>query len=131
MINTPEENNDTLPIKTAIEWAFDSEINENDTVSFLQICLGLEAILGYELDHKEQPLSKTLADRCAYLIGMNIQERKRIKDDFKKLYDLRSKLVHGRAVRLHDNEKVYLNWGKEILNRVILKEMEYLKLDEK
>ena len=130
LINTPEENKGALPIKTAIEWAFDSEINENDTISFLQMCIGLEAILGDELDPKEQPLSKTLADRCAYLIGKNIQGRKRIKERFKKLYDLRSKLVHGRTVRLHDNEKDYLNWGKKILNRVILKEIKNLKPDE-
>ncbi len=120
------ESKDAIPIRTAIEWAFEASINENETVAFLQICIGLEAILGVGLK-TEEPLTKTLADRCAYLIGGDIEGRNKIRETFIKLYGLRSNLVHGRAVHLNANERHYLDRGKTILDIVIYKEIKNLE----
>jgi hypothetical protein len=127
LISLPKNDKDAWPIKSAIEWAFEASISDNDTVSFIQTCIGLEAILGDNSDRES--LTEILADRCAYLIGTDIKGRKNIKNNFKELYRLRSKLVHGRAVRLHDNEKCYLEWGKNVLDYVILKEIKNLNID--
>lgn len=112
-------------IRTAIEWAFDSNANDNDTVAFIQVCVGLESLLGENAG--QESLTDTLADRCAYLLGNNHRARKNIKKNFKELYRLRSKVVHGRALRLKDHESGYLSWGKQILDKVIHKEIRYLE----
>lgn len=116
--------NDAQFIKSALEWAFDSRIEENETISFVQVSIGLEAILGEETGR--EPLTETLADRCAYLLGNTIENRKKIRRKFRDFYKLRSKLVHGRSMRLRDNEREFLWWGEKVLNGVILKEIKKL-----
>lgn len=128
LISTPDDNKDAQFVKSAIEWAFDSAIEDNETVSFLQMCIGLEAILGEETGRES--LTETLADRCAYLLATDIEGRKKIRYNFRELYRLRSKLVHGRAMRINDSEKGFLEWGKRVLNCVIIKEMKDLNLSE-
>lgn len=127
LVVTPSENKYALPVKSAIEWAFDASINDNETLSFVQTCIGLEAILGDDSD--KENLTEALSDRCAYLIGTNIEKRRKIKERFKELYRLRSKLVHGRAVRLQHHEKIYLELGKHMLNMCIQKEIENLNIN--
>lgn len=125
VFNTEYEGDDIAAIRTAIEWAFDSNSNDNDTVAFIQVCIGLEALLGEGVG--QEPLTDTLADRCAYLLGNSLKSRKDIKRNFKELYRLRSNLVHGRVPRLKQNESGFLRWGKDILDAVIHKELKYLK----
>jgi hypothetical protein len=115
-------------VKSAIEWAFDSQIEENETISFIQVSIGLEAILGEETGRES--LTETLADRCAYLLANTVENRKIIRDYFRDFYKLRSKLIHGRSMRLKDDEKWFLDWGKKILNNTILKEIKNLNLIE-
>ncbi len=112
-------------LKSAIEWAFDSEVEDNETVSFIQLCIGLEAVLGE--DSGRESLTETLADRCAYLLGNSIENRKRIREKFRELYRLRSNLVHGRSITLKDKEKEFLRWGRLVLTRIILREISNLK----
>lgn len=121
LLTTKEDDTFSAAIKSAIEWAFDAGISDNQTVSFVQACIGLEAILGEEAGN--EPLTATLSDRCAYLLGRNPRSRKQIREDFKKLYSIRSKVVHGRAVRLSEGEQYYLEWAKSILHSLIKKEL--------
>jgi len=116
-------------VKSAIQWCLDSYVVENKTLAFLQVCIGLEALLGD--DSSNDALIKTLADRCAYLISPDIKGRKKIKKDFEDLYNVRSKLVHGNAIELDSSQKRYLNWGRMMLEFAIAKEIEHLKLDNK
>lgn len=117
---------ESIRVKSAIQWCFDSYISENKTLSFLQVCIALEALLGDE--GYNGSLTETLADRCSYLISSDIKGRKSIKKDFKKLYDVRSKLVHGNATELDRNQEKILNWGKVILEYAIVKEIKHLNL---
>lgn len=123
MSNEPE----AARVKSAMEWCFDSYATENTTLSFLQTCFGLEALFGEESGSEN--LTKTLADRCAYLTGTNIKGRKTIRDNFKSLYEIRSKIVHGSATSLGSNETHYLSWGRNVLEVSILKEVKHLDLD--
>lgn len=113
-------------IKAAIIWCFDSYTVENQTLAFLQVCIGLEALLG-DMTYNGN-LTETLADRCAYLISNNIKGRRAIKKHFKELYETRSKLVHGNATELDSNQLGHLNWGKSILEFAIFKEIRHLDL---
>lgn len=119
-------NNNTNPLKAALEWAFDSGMAVNETISFLQVCIALECVLGRGAPHDN--LTATLADRCAYLLGRNLSERNKIRKNFKKLYDIRSSLVHGRARKLTGIDKNFLEWGKVVLDSVIKKEYSLLNV---
>lgn len=110
-------------IKAAIEWCFDSLCTENQTIQFLQVCIGLEAIFG---GTGSEGITNTLADRCAYLVARNIPERNLIRSKFKELYEIRSKLVHGRTPKLDQNETSHLTWGRDILDLAIHKEMQMM-----
>ena len=125
LLKIPDNDINAEPLKTAIEWAFDSLTNDNDTVAFIQACIGLEAILGD--NNTMENLTNTLADRCAYLLGDSISARKRIRKDFKKLYGIRSKVVHGRKAYLDNDQRYFLNYAQIILKQVIWKEISYIK----
>lgn len=114
-------------IKSAIEWFIDSHTTESTTISFLQICIALEAIFGDE-NGREDGLTKSLADRCAYLIGLSIDERKIIRNRFENLYRVRSKIVHGTIASLNQDEQQHLEWGMRIARLSIQKEIVNLKL---
>lgn len=117
---------ESLRIKAAIEWCFDSQTTENETLSFLMICIGLESLLGE--DESNGNLTETLADRCAYLISNNIKGRRTIKDKFKALYKIRSKLVHGVKTTLEPEQISYKFWGLIILKLLITAEIKHLDL---
>lgn len=116
------------PIKSAIEWAIDSRAEENKTLSFIQNCIGLECVLGGDVG--DLPVTATLADRCSYLIGTDPKGRKTIREKFKKLYKIRSKLVHGNVSRLSEEASEYHRWGQVILDFAIAKEIKNYKIEE-
>jgi hypothetical protein len=128
LVSAPLDLKEAVSVKSAVEWAFEASVSENETIALLQTCMGLEAILGDDSDRES--LTETLADRCAYLIADSIEVRKDIKKSFKELYRLRSKLVHGRAIRLKEHETGYLRWAKRVLNIAIEREMKHLELDK-
>ncbi len=119
------KSNEALRIKSAIDWFVQAEINEDDTMSFIQVCMGLESIFGD--NDSEGGLTNTLADRCAYLIGRNIAERKKIKEEFKDMYKVRSKIVHGVKSHLSQNESHIKNSAFYYLQRAIFKEIRNLR----
>ena len=55
----------------------------------------IEALLG----ENGNGLSERLRRRIALIFGKTEAERKKIKKDFKKLYDIRSNLVHGNKTK--------------------------------
>lgn len=112
-------------IRAAVDWAFESNINDNETFAVIQACIGLEAILGEEAGHGS--LTKTLGDRCAYLLGKSFKKRSTIRKNFTELYKVRSKLVHGRRAVLRGSDKWALNYSRILLNAAIRKELMLLK----
>lgn len=116
----------SVPIRSAIEWAYEASTTDNDTIAFIQVCIGLEAILGDDIGN--ETISAILADRCAYLLGDDMQGRRTIRENFREVYKRRSKLAHGRAIRLQADEWGYFKWAKNVLNYLIMKEMKHLNL---
>jgi len=121
-INTKE----SLRVRAAIDWLVQSEITDDETMAFIQICMGLESVFGD--DDYEGGLTTILSDRCAYLIGRNIKDRRFIKDTFKKIYQIRSKIVHGVRNHLSDDEDHLRHLAHYYLERSILKEIKNLDL---
>ena len=123
-----QKNEHVYHIKSAIEWSIDSKAEENKTLSFIQNCIGLEAILGEDMG--DQPITATLSDRCAYILGNEPKGRRTLREKFKKLYKIRSKLVHGNVSRLGDEANEYHRWGQVILDLLIAKEIKASKLED-
>jgi len=113
-------------IKSAIEWCFDSYATDNTTMSFLQTCFGLEALFGDDVE--TDGVTRTLADRCAYLVSTNIKGRTTIRENFRQLYSIRSKIVHGNSTSLAPEQRHLLSWGRTILEYAIFKELKHLEL---
>lgn len=126
ILNSAETNENTASIKNALEWGFDSLASQADqTLSFMQLCISLEAILG--IDSPKTGVTERLGDRCAYLLGRNVTERKKIRDEFKDFYKVRSHLIHGRSKKLSRKDSDWLYWGRDILFRVLNREIHWAR----
>ncbi|CAM2175504.1 conserved hypothetical protein [Burkholderia latens] len=119
LLSASEENQDATRILTGLEWAFDADVERNETQALLNACIGIEAILGKP---KETGLTDKLADRCAFMLGRGARDRDQIAADFKKIYDARSKVVHGRARRLQPHERGMLDQAKRLLRNILRRE---------
>lgn len=69
-------------------------------------------------------ISFTIADRLAYLMAKTQKDRKEIRKDFRELYALRSKFIHGKKTSLIENERALYWWGRDLLDVVLRKEIE-------
>ncbi|EKR5116965.1 TPA: HEPN domain-containing protein [Citrobacter amalonaticus] len=123
-----DDSKEALRIRAAIDWLVQSEITDDETMAFIQICMGLESIFGD--DDSEGGLTTILSDRCAYLIGNKIQDRKHIKETFKRIYQIRSKIVHGVRNHLSEDESHLRHLAYSYLERSILEETKNLDLKD-
>lgn len=88
---------------SAIIWALRAKFTNDLSMSFVQGCIALEALLGDDVDR--QKLSVILADRFAYVIGRNNESRRKFRKDFRSIYELRSRIVHGSVLIFHNKDK--------------------------
>jgi hypothetical protein len=112
-------------LEAAISWAFDSLLimEQNETVAYIQIILGLEALFSKPED---QHITEMLASRCAYLISDNYSQREDYYNDIRKIYTIRSKIIHGVQSKLNAEEIKYLYKAESFLNNAISKEIQLL-----
>ncbi|MDH3975512.1 MAG: HEPN domain-containing protein [Deltaproteobacteria bacterium] len=108
------------------QWFFDSYTGKNELLSFVQTMIALEIILGENKASDGTGLGDLLRNRCAYLIGETHSQREDILEDFKKIYDIRSKIVHRGKSKLTSHERVLFSKLQWICRRVILKETELI-----
>ena len=74
-------------------------------------------------------IGELLRNRCAYLIGSSHQERSNILDDLKKIYHVRSYIVHRGKAKLDTHEQFLLFKLRGMCDRVIRREIELLRRD--
>lgn len=79
----------------------------------------LEALLGKKGDGR---LTHPIAKRLGRLLGHNASERERIKHNFKRLYKVRSDLVHGNPWK--DFSTLYLYLARNLARRACLRSAE-------
>ena len=109
-------------LKLAGRWMFDAWANSSDPVMrFMQFAIAMEVLL--QSDPGDSGLTKTLANRCAYLIATSTDEREAIRKEFPKLYSLRSKIVHNGTDRFSRDEHALARRFREICGRVVAAEM--------
>ena len=112
-------------IATAIEWYMDSRFVENQTVAMLEICIGLEAILGGEEEIKD--MTNRLCDRLGFLLGKTREQRRAFSEQYRAVLSLRGKLVHGKQAKLDKAGSQTLSVARHLLKRVIEHELGQLK----
>ncbi|WP_233218519.1 HEPN domain-containing protein [Photobacterium sp. GB-210] len=120
----------THKLLLACQWLFESFSGKNELLSFVQTTVVIEILLGDKASSEQVGLGTLLRNRCAYLIGTSQSQRDEILDDFQKIYDVRSKIVHGGKSRLNSVEqalKYKLQW---MCRRVIQEEVKLLCEDK-
>jgi hypothetical protein len=111
------------------QWLFDSHSAADELLAFVQAAVVLEIILGDKAASEAVGLGELLRNRCAYLIGKTRSEREGILDDFQKIYDVRSRIVHTGKRRLNRQERILLFRLQWLCNRVVQEEVDLLKAD--
>lgn len=123
-LSIPTDNEDAVRIKAAIEWWIDGSASESQTISFLQLCIGFEALMGEE--GGDNGMTERLADRYSYLLGRTISERQRHRRQFRAIYKRRSEIVHQREVNLKRDDELARSQAKMMLQAAIQREMRQL-----
>jgi hypothetical protein len=125
-----DENNDDIKrINTAIEWAFDSLINVNETFSFIKTCIGIEAIISFDLSDKNNNNKKPdhntndIKQRVSYMLGKNNQQRIDLADKIHKIFQKRNILVHGKESKLKNEDSNLLLEAQNLLQTIIQHEV--------
>ncbi|MDR4498436.1 MAG: HEPN domain-containing protein [Candidatus Scalindua sp.] len=108
------------------QWFFDSYTGRNDLLSFVQVMVAVEILLGDKATSDVVGINELLRNRCAYLIGKDYKQREQILDDFKAIYEIRSKIVHRGKSKLNLKERYLFNKLQWLCRRVIQKEIELI-----
>lgn len=120
---------DRGPIQLAGQWYFDSLCTTDDLLSFVQVMVAIEILLGDKATSEAIGLGQLLANRCAYLIGRTNSDRTEILANFHKIYDIRSQIVHSGKNRLTQGERDGLFLARWMCRRVIQEELKLLAGD--
>ena len=97
-----EEDNSRLLL--AARWLFDSRLSREDLLAYVQAMVSMEILLGDKAVSDLMGLGELLRNRCAYLIGRTHTERDELLEDFRKIYEVRSRIVHGGKDKLSRKE---------------------------
>jgi hypothetical protein len=118
-----QDSEDAMALRAAAEWYFDSNAEENQTISFMQMCIGFEALFGTQ--REGESVRQTLADRLSFVTGKGRPARRDIAKKFGQLYQVRSTIVHGRTSRLSERDREFLRWGQVHLLEAIAAELRW------
>lgn len=113
---------DAFPqLALAGRWLFDSYANSDDLMSFMQLAICVEVLIGTE--DGGEGITTLLANRCAYLIAKSSKERDDLIVEFKNIYKVRSKIVHRGLGTLKMNERNQYRRLRTITNRIVQEEV--------
>lgn len=99
--NYPEKDEIASRISTAINWYSKAMKSNIISSKFLFCCIGLESLFSV---NQNAPVTQTLVDSCALLLGKTIEERKSIKTIIQNIYKQRSGIAHGRNPYIEEIE---------------------------
>lgn len=117
---------DYLDLINAAQWCFDAcrSTTRDPVKAFLYLGIAWDALLGSKGGSAN--ITSTLGDRLAYLISQTREEREEILGDFKRFYQVRSKVVHGRLAWLDESETEAFEWGLRAFKKAFEKELELI-----
>ncbi|MFC5587539.1 hypothetical protein ACFPRA_01280 [Sporosarcina soli] len=78
-------------ILRSITWFGEAKVELDQGARFIKLMLAIESLFNSNIN---DPITATLRDRLAFVLGETIEERIEISSQFTDLYKLRSKIVH-------------------------------------
>jgi Apea-like HEPN len=79
---------------TACIWFYRAKMNRRPLDALLEATISIEVMLGDRKAAEGVGLANLLGSRCAYLLGKSSAQRENISQIFKRIYALRSNIVH-------------------------------------
>ena len=109
------------------QWLLDSHCGSDELLQFVQAAVVVEILLGDKASSDLTGLGELLSNRCAYLIATSHAQRNELMSDFRKIYDVRSKIVHRGKSRLMQDEGKLFNQLRWMCCRIITEEIKLLQ----
>ncbi len=142
---TTKRNDLQNKILESIEWSGKASVETDDNKAFLLYIIAIESILNYTHNSSlYSPITISLADSVAFLLGKNKKSRKEYAKHVIDLYGIRSGIVHGSIRQISDLDlhrafslshqiikKILLDspyksfTSKQMLSEYLLKEKKY------
>lgn len=116
-----EQQDDFPSILSSAEWAFDAWYDDNETNAFIFLAIAFEALL--DSSGGETSIGASLADRLAYSVANTLEERRDINAKFRRFYQARSKLAHGKLPRISRADRELLYWGRKYFTKALRAEV--------
>lgn len=113
---------DAKRLRSSMEWAIDAATTTNESIAFLQRCIAFETLLGSDEKNQQRSVTERLSDRYAYLLGQTESQRKQERTRFRRMYEHRSDIVHGRAGHLSEEHRRAAADAERMLSAVLFKE---------
>jgi hypothetical protein len=113
-------------LKNALEWAFDAAADDELVSGCIKTCIALEAALGEDAE-EGGGITERLADRYAFLIGNTAEERTKLRANMRAVYQLRSKLVHGKKAAISHKDSATARSSQICLDSVLKIELKALE----
>lgn len=111
------------------QWLLDSYGGRDELLKFVQAAVVIEILLGDKASSDQTGLSELLANRCAYLIAHTHSQRSEVLVKFRRIYDVRSKIVHRGKNRLTQVERELLHDLRWLCFRIIQDESRLIEKD--
>ncbi|MGI9380950.1 MAG: hypothetical protein ACR2OW_14995 [Methyloligellaceae bacterium] len=117
-------------ILRAAKWFFNSYAHDDIVESYVQRTICLEILLGekQKSDHMDQ--TKLLTNRCAYLIGKNLEEREKILKDCAEVDRMRSRILHEGSSAVSGEIHQAFSKLEGLCRVVIFRELELVRASE-
>ena len=114
-------------LRRCCQWHFDSSCGTNRLLQFVQATVAIEILLGDKSSSDLIGLGELLANRCAYSLARNADERQGLLKEFKRIYDTRSKIVHRGKADLTGEEMSQLWRLRSLGGRLIRNELKLMQ----
>ncbi|WP_191556460.1 HEPN domain-containing protein [Metabacillus idriensis] len=112
----------------AIVWFGESKIDHDDSARFLKLTLVLECLLNLS---KNEPVTVSLSDRVAFLLGNSLETRLSLYERVQSLYSIRSEIVHNGSSDVDQESLFYLEHIVSELIILFLTNPEYSSIKTK
>src|SRR5690606_15087535 len=115
-------------ILRSIAWFGESKIEHDNAARFLKLTLVLECLLNLS---KYEPVTIALSERIAFILGETLEERLNIVDQVRRLYDIRSQIVHTGSSEVDEVDLLELEYIVSLLITLFLTNADYSSIKTK
>jgi hypothetical protein len=113
-------------LRRSAAWYLDSRLNADEVLSFIQAVTCLEVVLGDKALSDRIGLGSLLANRCAYQVAVSAGDRANVLDEFKNIYEKRSRILHGGHDHLSGNDRAMVRTAQFLCTRTLNSELRLL-----